>query len=244
MIRYIEELSMSAWPSLQTHLYDGWVLRASKGYTKRANSINLLYEPKIDLDQKIKYCRRFYEALGLPVIYKITSSSELSEIDKKLDELCYQKVGETSVRVLDLESEVVLADSKSDVSFELTEEWLKGFFSSSRVEDNKKRETLTMMLKKIIGKTMFITHNVNGKAVGFGYGVVDNGYVGIFDIYVNESFRGNNYGKAVMNKILVTAKQLGAKSAYLQVVVGNTVAENLYTRLGFKEVYRYWYREK
>ena len=91
---------------------------------------------------------------------------------------------------------------------------------------------------------MFITHNINGKAVGFGYGVVDNGYVGIFDIYVNESFRGNNYSKAVMNKILVTAKQLGAKSAYLQVVVGNTVAENLYTRLGFKEVYRYWYREK
>jgi|LGOV01.1.fsa_nt_gb hypothetical protein len=33
MIRFIEELSMSAWPALQTHLYDGWVLRISKGYT-------------------------------------------------------------------------------------------------------------------------------------------------------------------------------------------------------------------
>lgn len=50
-------------------------------------------------------------------------------------------------------------------------------------------------------------------------------------------------GKAVMSKILVTAKQLGTKSAYLQVVVGNTIAENLYSTLGFKEVYKYWYRK-
>ncbi len=27
MIRQIEELSMSACPALQTHLFDGWVLR-------------------------------------------------------------------------------------------------------------------------------------------------------------------------------------------------------------------------
>ena len=61
MIRFIEELSMSAWPALQTHLYDGWVLRTSNGYTKRANSINLLYESKVDLNLKLQYCKEFYE---------------------------------------------------------------------------------------------------------------------------------------------------------------------------------------
>lgn len=39
MIRYIEELSMNAWPSLQTIMYDGWVIILADGYTKRANSV-------------------------------------------------------------------------------------------------------------------------------------------------------------------------------------------------------------
>lgn len=43
MIQY-EELQMNALPSLQTILYDGWVLRFAKGYTNRANSVNPIYE--------------------------------------------------------------------------------------------------------------------------------------------------------------------------------------------------------
>ena len=46
-----------------------------------------------------------------------------------------------------------------------------------------------------------------------------------------------------MNTILSKSKELGAQRAYLQVVAGNTVAENLYGNLGFKEIYRYWYRK-
>lgn len=81
-------------------------------------------------------------------------------------------------------------------------------------------------------------------AVGYGYGVINNGYIGIYNIHVEKPFRGKGYGKAVMNSILYEAKKLGAKTAYLQVVKGNSVAENLYNKLGFKEVYCYWYRKK
>jgi hypothetical protein len=43
MIRFIEELSLSALPALETVFLDGWVLRFSNDYTRRANSINPLY---------------------------------------------------------------------------------------------------------------------------------------------------------------------------------------------------------
>jgi hypothetical protein len=43
----IEELSMNAWPSIQTVLLDGWILRMSNGYTKRANSVNPLYSEPV-----------------------------------------------------------------------------------------------------------------------------------------------------------------------------------------------------
>ena len=74
MIRTIEELSLNAWPAMQTMLFDGWVLRSADGYTKRANSVYPLYDSKMDLDVKIGFCDSFYRDLGLPaVISKLAS---------------------------------------------------------------------------------------------------------------------------------------------------------------------------
>jgi len=37
--RLIEELTLNAWPPLETLLFDGWILSFSDGYTRRANSV-------------------------------------------------------------------------------------------------------------------------------------------------------------------------------------------------------------
>jgi len=52
-IQLYEELSLNAHPSLQTQVYDGWILRYANGYTSRANSINPLYQSTLDLQEKI-----------------------------------------------------------------------------------------------------------------------------------------------------------------------------------------------
>lgn len=98
MIREIEELSMNAWPSLQTKLYDGWVLRFADGYTKRANSVNPLYESTLPMSEKIEYCEKEYGLRNLPIVFKLTHESIPEGIDAILEERCYSKVDETAVR--------------------------------------------------------------------------------------------------------------------------------------------------
>ncbi len=44
-----ENLSFNTHPALVTEKYDGWLIRYSNGYTKRANSVSPLGESSIDL---------------------------------------------------------------------------------------------------------------------------------------------------------------------------------------------------
>jgi hypothetical protein len=83
----IEELAMNAWPSLQTILIDGWIIRIANGYTKRANSVNPIYLYKNNLDDNIKYCENIYRSNNLPIIFKIVECEEQKIIDQKLEVL-------------------------------------------------------------------------------------------------------------------------------------------------------------
>src|SRR5215471_10086974 len=97
----IEELTMNAWPSLQTILLDGWVIRLANGYTKRANSVNPIYCTGNNLDEKIEYCENIFRNNGLPTIFKIIDCDEYKILDNKLETLKYEKIDITSVQICD-----------------------------------------------------------------------------------------------------------------------------------------------
>lgn len=242
MIRELEELSMSAWPSLQTKLYDGWVLRFANGYTRRANSINPIYESTIDLDEKIDFCEKQYKNLNLPVTFKLTAESNPEGIDERLKERGYIKCNETSLRVLDITNYTYNKIEGTTVIYKYTDEWLAAFFNCSNIHDEKIQATARKILDNILETVVYAVKQIDNKIVGCGYGKIEGDYIGIFDIVVNEAYRGNGYAKDIINEILTKASKHNVKKAYLQVTSGNTPAEKLYDKLGFKEAYRYWYR--
>ncbi|RNB55719.1 ribosomal-protein-alanine N-acetyltransferase [Brevibacillus gelatini] len=57
----------------------------------------------------------------------------------------------------------------------------------------------------------------------------------ITNVAVHPLFRGKKIGLGLMIKMMGVAKMLGAKSMTLEVRPSNTVARNLYTKLGFRE---------
>ena len=60
----LEEVSLNSWPVLQQILFDGWILRFSRGYTKRANSVNPLFGSSMDVDEKVDVCEKLYAEKG------------------------------------------------------------------------------------------------------------------------------------------------------------------------------------
>lgn len=244
MIRRMEELSMNAWPALQTKLYDGWILRFSEGYTRRANSVSPIYTSTIDLEEKIDFCEKQYAIHNLPAIFKLTKSSNPEDLDACLEKRGYIKQNETSLRAMDLSQYVPTEVQAVLINDNLNESWLKTYFHCSDISDLKIQLTARQILSNILGPVIYVSKQVEGKLVGCGYGAIEGDYMGIFDIVVDEAYRGKGYGKDLMNGIVGAASEKNVKTAYLQVSGGNVPAENLYEKLGFKELYTYWYRKK
>lgn len=242
MIRKFEELSMNAWPSLQTKLYDGWILRFSDGYTRRANSVSPLYESAISLDKKIDFCEKDYKAHNLPTIFKLTDDSNPKGIDSTLEERGYTKVNETSLRIFDLSNYTIQEVKDISVKVELSDAWLQGFFTCSEIPDKQTQLTANRILNNILGEVIYVAKEIEGRIVGCGYGAIEGDHIGIFDIAVHKDYRGKGYGKDIITTILGLAKKKNITTAYLQVTVGNTPAEKLYEKIGFKQLYKYWYR--
>jgi GNAT superfamily N-acetyltransferase len=244
VIKTFEELSLNAWPALQTELFDGWILRFANGYTKRSNSINPIYDSVLSLEEKIKTCEEKYQIHNLPVIFKLTHGSVPTEIDGELEKRNYFKLDETSVRVLDLNE--YQYQNKNEILTEefFSDDWFSDFIRCSTIGNKVHQRTAKIILENILGKVIFVRKKVDDKTVGCGYGAIEREYIGIFDIIVDKNERGKGYGQEIINGILNAANHRKVKKAYLSVVVGNVPAENLYQKLGFKEIYRYWYRKK
>ena len=245
MILFTEELALNAWPALQTLAYDGWLLRFAEGYTKRANSVNPLYGSTIPTLEKINYCEEIYTAQGLDTVFKLTSATRPENLDDILSERGYQKKDLTSVQTLDLANLVVPSEFGGTVEAtpQLTEEWLENFCRLNRV-DEKYTPTMKRMLESIIPQRCFMALKQEGETVATGLAVLERGYVGLFDIVTASHLRKQGLGRQLILHLLNWARIHGAHHAYLQVVYENAPARRLYEKLGFQEIYTYWYRIK
>ena len=241
MIRTIEELSMNAWPAMQTMLYDGWVLRSADGYTKRANSVYPLYSSVIDVDVKIGFCESFYQDRNLPAVFKMTHASTPADLDARLEALGYRVDSPTSVQVLTFGTGNFQTRQSIKLTSEDTESWHDAFAHMNNVSPNR-RTTHENILRAIIPKKCYASVIEAGRIIGCGLGVLQGGYLGIFDIVINPDHRGKGFGRLLMQALLAWGQGHQAHTAYLQVMCNNEPALHLYGKLGFEEKYKYWYR--
>jgi GNAT superfamily N-acetyltransferase len=242
MVRRIEELSMNAWPCLVSNLYDGCIIRFSNGYTKRANSANPLYSNMENIGSLVTYVESIYEKEKLPIVFKVLGIKDYEKLNGYLEKNKYERIDSTDVMTIAIDQFHETTSTSVMIDDSFTEEWLTAFMEMNKVGLNEK--TARSMLGNIVG-TKYVASITNGKKlIACGYGAVEEGYVGFFDIVVKEEMRGKGYGKAIMTGIINRAKKEHINKGYLQVVSSNKKAKEMYTKLGFVEDYKYWYMRK
>jgi len=252
-IRRIEELSMNAWPAFVTTHYDGWVLRFTEGYTKRANSVLPLYESTIDFGEKVDRCRRFYHDRGLPLVFKVSPACPMPGLDAALETRGLHRLDETSLQTLSLAGLPLGASGigrRPAGTFEVvaeerfTQGWIDGYCECSRIEKPERRALIARFLRGMSGQVSAVHVELAGRAVACGFGALDDGWIGLFAIVVDPDYRRQGIATELVRALLERGAHGGAGAAYLQVVASNAAAAALYAGLGFRERYRYWYRSE
>lgn len=239
----LEELGANAWPSLQTLLFDGWLLRFAEGYTRRTNSVYPIHSSSLDIREKIQYCERMYASKRQPCYFKITPAVHPANLDALLEAEGYAKEASTSVQTISLEGLTYSGDDAVQVDTRLSDRWLRDF---SRLNSVNARHlaTMTAMLGGLIPTHGFFSLSREEETASVGMAVLERGWVGLYDIVTALTLRHHGLGRQLVHHMLSWARSNGATHAYLQVMLDNAPALQLYDGIGFKEAYRYWYRVK
>jgi len=237
----IEEVSLNSWPPLQSVIYDGWILRFSKGYTKRANSVNPIYPSTEDLSRKITRCERIYSQKGLPTVFRLTPFASPSNLDQNLERRKYKIIDRTIVLHLDLRMTKIRLDTALKINPVKLDRWLEIFhrFNGSPVGDQVVHREI---LRLIPSKRILAALRYSDETVACGLGVLEGEYMGLFDLITSPEMRRMGFGTGLVSRLLEWARENGALHAYLQVEKRNAPAISLYARFGFQEIYHYWYR--
>ncbi|MDH3498641.1 MAG: GNAT family N-acetyltransferase [Acidimicrobiia bacterium] len=234
----IERSGNRTWPALDELAYDGWLLRAACGFTRRANSITVYEASSVPLADKLTASEEWYDRRRLPTIFRTTPLTD-HDVLEELDRRGYDDIDGAMVMSTPITDAVRDGSSVSGVP---GEDWWTVFSQDRDVEPH--RSILEQMWK---GQSLPIGFAVGrdfGAARAIGTAVIDGPYVAIFNMRTLPAAQRHGHAWEVLDRLLGWAQSHQVTHAYLQVAPANTAAVNLYMRYGFTWLYDYRYRTR
>lgn len=231
------------WQAEERSALGGWLLRASGGFTGRANSALPLGDPGMPLGEAVTAVDQWYRARRLPPMIQVPMQLAETVRDGQLDELLAARgwrvrAGPAVVMTArSADPARRAADAGIVLSAEPDGQWLARYrYRGSEVPPVARSLLLSAP------DQVFASVRRGGETVAIGRLSLAGGWAGLTAIEVGAGWRRCGLGSAVTAALAAEAERRGVARMFLQVEEGNAAARALYHRCGFRDRHRYQYR--
>jgi len=249
-----EQRAVASWPPVESARVGEWLLRASAGFSARANSALLVGDPGRGFDEALAEVVRFYAERELPAwVQAVTGSAERAQLDARgwvsarpgEADTAFLLTGVARARRLLGRSlpELPAARPSPVLSDRVTPDWLAGDPRASGHGD----AALAVLEgpEEVAFARVPDAAGGDSPAAAAGRAALSRGetdtWVGITDVRVAPEHRRRGLASVVLEALLEWAAERGATTAYLQVREDNAAALSLYGAIGFEPHHSYAY---
>ena len=253
--RLLGELAARATVAAEQESIDGWWLKVADLPFRRCNAVLPPVGAGLDAaaaERALDTVERWYAERGRRVVVQVSSVDPGAEaLDALLAERGYEIEAPVHLHTCSIErsheagpARAVAPGVRVEVREGIDEEWARHYGAAHGVDGaaRERTEAYGRMLQVLAGDALGVAASVDGEPAGVGFGVLDQGWLGIFGMGTAPTFRGRGVATAVVRALLERAAERGATGAYLQVETDNPVAISLYEGLGFRRDHGYHYR--
>ena len=245
LLSRIEDAGINASAPPQQLWLDGWLVRFNPGKAKRARCINALAPGRLPAADKLCLAAPVYADAQLPLVVRITPSSQPIGLDEHLAAAGFGTMDDTRVMVSTApawQAERPLPPGMAYIplppaDFAQAVGALRGSPPGQRTAHAQRLAASPVRYQGFVIRRL-IDHAV----LACGQFAREGDRVGLYDIHTAPESRNQGLASLLCERMLSESCRQGAKVAYLQVEADNAPARHLYGRLGFRDGYAYHYR--
>jgi N-acetylglutamate synthase len=223
---------------------NGWELRASGGFTGRANSAWPLGGPGLRLADVAADIDGWYAERGLPAQIAVIAGSDL---DREAERLGYPNAKTPALRQtapLAPAHEILEATAPAGHVAEITTDIPQAFLNLYTRPGSDGRDASTVLTTGGADVRFAVIRDPAGDLVACGrLGMMrDVGWANIAALRTAVHARRRGLSRAVLRDLIAVAAEQGIENLYLEVEPDNAEARPFYTSLGFETNHVYHYR--
>jgi ribosomal protein S18 acetylase RimI-like enzyme len=243
----LQQIAAFGWRAQETVRLGEWLLRASGGFTQRANSVLAVGDPPGDLESALDRASGWYAERGLPLLVLQADEASPTGLVEALVERGFTPRSETYLMTGEVAHalrgmpDVVRSAVETGLTLRYDDVPDDAWYACY-AESAKPITDAGSAVMQSHPSALFASLRDGERVVAVARAAVDARWAGLFAVAVASDRRREGLGAAVTLAALKEAARRGGRHAYLQVEERNEPAVALYRRLNLKvhHSYRYW----
>ncbi|MBM6405640.1 GNAT family N-acetyltransferase [Phycicoccus sp. CSK15P-2] len=232
----LERVMVGAWPAAETAPLGGWLLRATGGFTQRANSVMTAGDPHRPLGAALDAVESWYAERSLPARVTVAGPVGLRPDEHPVGQVLLDRgyVPRVATTCLTAAADTVARSAASApgdvavrVTSDLTDAWLEAYRGYREAP-----EVARVVLTGSPAQVFAAVEGTEGLLAVGRLGLAD-GWGGLAAMWTDHRARRRGLATAVLGALARSACTADVRSLHLQTDTDNTAALATYRRHGF-----------